>query len=104
MTKLNIKIKELSLWERMYLLDIRMNNPGIFTMIADILRLGIESCDGAKYTVETFAGKKFKVIDDDTLEKIIEELDADEITEIVNKILEVNKIPFLKTQKTGGEG
>ena len=104
MTKLNIKIKELSLWERMYLIDILTNAPGIFTAMADILRLGIESCDDAKYTVETFAGKKLNVIDDDTLEKIIEELSAEEITEIVNKILEVNKIPFLKTQKTGGEG
>ncbi len=100
--KLNIKIKQMNFWERTYLTDILIGSPGIFTAMVEILRLGIESCDDAEYNIENLMGKKIKVLNDKTLEKIIDELSQEEITEIINQILEENKIPFQKKLENGG--
>ena len=82
--------------------DVLISAPGIFTAIVEVLRIGIESCDGAEYSIESVMGKKIKVLSDRTLEYIIDELTQEEITELVKQIIEVNKIPFLKKLESGG--
>ncbi len=94
-----IKVRELELVLRSYLCDVLIERK-MMGVLVEYIRVGVDG--DFKKKREIIYGKMVEVLDDDEVERIINELSSEELNDIVQRIMEVNKIPFMLKLRSGG--